>query len=828
MAERFEQLYKFPENLYTEASPIIIAAGSLLKDNVSGNIIAQFKYHSISSKTIKALKISLDAADVAGQSLQSIEGYQYLDLNIRNGQEFGANKAIVMPSSVTRAISITDVTVVFSDNSKWTWDKANELVSLPHQNTLHSLFKNVEIEKQYQISTNQYAKYIPNETGSLWNCACGEWNNTDYCTKCRLRKATAFSALDISTLQTNMENRLAAEKAKREMEMEQQRIAAEKDAAKRAENEKKRKVYIKYGTIAAIVVTVILIIISVISAIVAKNKDLTIDKLLALETREDVISLLGKSEEDSYDVTFMRNDFYMLVDYNDDFIDHCSLTYDFPGMENIELAVDILDYEPTDKDISTANKLVEELLSVFTEKFGDPEVFNSPVSTTTYTWIVDSNEVELVNSIENDELCLIGAIDIRVKYKTKNSDNQADSTQSENEDANEQISTTEIVKQYYNDALSLAKNKNKDQDYSYILLHDEVVKLSQASTFSQSDALKIFNNTVTGDNIKSKCSDLLTYVIEEDQDYISALMRKFSTLNSIDGTIDAKSVKIQANNIDTLLEELSIQPKTLGRILAMLDIYDYSWLSDSEDDKFLQFTDTGFTYSWTAVGDKILNLNATVSSETAKKNNNSNQTGFTNKQPTEQTTSCSHEYGQYNIDEPTCLVDGIRYMKCTKCGDSYNERITATGHKWNDATCTKAEFCSNCGEIDGTELGHAWHEHYCARCGIEYDFKVSLSTNMPCTLTNKKGVIINIRNYRYELCLMNNKYRLTIYVDGNSTDSFWMTTNSSLYASDGSEIDDILWSHGATYPESNGSFSEWFSYDIPAEPGSYSFIAGVL
>lgn len=666
MAERFEQLYKFPENLYTKDAPVIIAAGSLLKDNVTGNIIAQFKYHSISSKTIKALKISLDASDVAGQSLQSIESYQYLDLNIRNGQEFGANKAIVMPSSVTRAISITDVTVVFSDNSKWTWAKTNEFVSLPHQNTLHSLFNNAEMEKQYQIDTNQYAKYIPNETSSLWNCACGEWNNTDYCTKCRLSKATVFSTLDISTLQTNMENRLAAEKAKREMEMEQQRIAAEKEAVKKAENEKKHKIYIKYGTIVAIVIAAMLIIIGVISAVIAKNKDLTIDKLLALETREDVISLLGKSEEDSYDVTFMGNEFYMLVDYNDDFIDHCSLTYDFLGMQNIELAVDILDYEPTDKDISTANKLVEELLGVFTEKFGDPEVFNSPVSTTTYTWIVDSNEVELVNSIKNDELCLMGAIDIRVKYKTKISDSQADLTQSENEDANEQLSTTEIVKQYYNDALSLAKNKNKDQDYSYVLLHDEVVKLSQASTFSQSEALKIFNNTVTSDNIKSKCSDLLTYVIEEDQDYISALMRKFSTLNSIDGTIDSKSVKIQVSNIDMLLEELGIQPETLGRILAMLDIYDYSWLSDSEDDKFLQFTDTGFTYSWNAVGDKTLVLNSENLVGTTEQQNDKTESA------TNSTTQQPEKTNQITLEE---LQGTWKYSD----GD-YSETITISGN----------------------------------------------------------------------------------------------------------------------------------------------------
>lgn len=469
MAERFEQLYKFPENLYTEDAPIIIAAGALLKDNVTGSIVAQFKFHSISIKTIKALKISIDALDVAGQPLQNIEDYQYLDLSIRNGQDFGANKAIVMPSPVTRAISIANFTVVFSDNSKWGWDSSNELTSLPHPSNLRSMLHDAEMEKQYQISTNQYAKYVPCESGSLWSCACGEWNNTDYCTKCRLSKTTAFSALDISTLQTNMENRLAAEKAKREMEMEQQRIAAEKEAAKKAENEKKRKVYIKYGTIAAIVAAVILIIVGIISAVIAKNRDLTIDKLLTLETREDVISLLGKSDdsetEDSYDVTFMRNDYYMIVKYNDDSIDHCTLTYDFPGMANIELAVDMLEYEPTSKDISVANNLVDELLNTFNEKFGEPEVFNSPVSTTTYTWIVDSNEIELVNYIGNDELSLIGAIDIRIQYNILPTDDKTDNTQdqSKEDDTLKTPSTSETE-----DSTTTTENDNEEDSSNNI------------------------------------------------------------------------------------------------------------------------------------------------------------------------------------------------------------------------------------------------------------------------------------------------------------------------------------------------------------------------
>lgn len=201
--------------------------------------------------------------------------------------------------------------------------------------------------------------------------------------------------------------------------------------------------------------------------------------------------------------------------------------------------------------------------------------------------------------------------------------------------ADTDISTIEKVKNSYNTALSLAKNNNKDQDYSYLLLHDELVSLNTAGTFDQSKADVIFKN-VSNENIKQKCSDLLTYVLSEDQDYISALMRKFSALESVVGTIEIKKVNIQVDDIDKLLNELGIQPETLGRILAMLDIYDYSWLSDSGDNKFLQFTNTGFTYNWTAVGDKTLVLGNEDLNKTTGQGNDKKKTESTSNQTTQQ------------------------------------------------------------------------------------------------------------------------------------------------------------------------------------------------
>ena len=43
MSERYAKLSHLPENLYMEGSPVIIAAGALLKDNQTGRVIAQLK-----------------------------------------------------------------------------------------------------------------------------------------------------------------------------------------------------------------------------------------------------------------------------------------------------------------------------------------------------------------------------------------------------------------------------------------------------------------------------------------------------------------------------------------------------------------------------------------------------------------------------------------------------------------------------------------------------------------------------------------------------------------------------------------------------------------
>lgn len=271
MAERFERLYQLHANLYVSDAPIIVSAGALLRDTQTDSVIVQLKFHSVSKKTIKAVKVSIAAQDVSKQPIQGIDDYQYLDLNIKHGQEFGANKAIVLQNSVARFFAISALTVVFVDESQWLWDTAQLLQPLPAASPLHSALTSNEMVKQYQIATNTSAQYVPIDEGTIWQCSCGEWNGEPLCSKCKLSKATAFAAFDKTQLNTDMTARLAAEQAKREAEQERRRIDREqKEEADRilAEKLEARRKKIKKAAIVISIPVIITIVFFIAFSIV--------------------------------------------------------------------------------------------------------------------------------------------------------------------------------------------------------------------------------------------------------------------------------------------------------------------------------------------------------------------------------------------------------------------------------------------------------------------------------------------------------------------------------------------------------------------------------
>lgn len=259
MNERYSRLYSLPERLYFEGAPVLIAAGALLRDNQTGHMLAQLKFESLSVKPIRALKVALRAFDVTGTELSGLSEYQYLDLNVQRGSEFGQKVAVPLPDDVTRSFSCVCSSVVFSDGSIWTAPADAVWEPLKQQTTLDGCLGS-ELAAQYRRETFSGAVYAVTEDRDLWMCTCGAVNRCSetYCFKCRTCRGGLLSAMDVDKLREHAKE-YAERKAQKAAE---EKVREEKKAAERQVRRAKRKKTLLISGLATAVLIIALIILT--------------------------------------------------------------------------------------------------------------------------------------------------------------------------------------------------------------------------------------------------------------------------------------------------------------------------------------------------------------------------------------------------------------------------------------------------------------------------------------------------------------------------------------------------------------------------------------
>lgn len=211
MSERYSKLFSLPENLYAEGSPVIIAAGALLKDNQTGRVIAQLKLRNISSKTIKAATVSLLPLNTVGKPLGEAVRYEYLELSSTRDTDFGSKSAIPLPDASTRSFSVAVAEVIFTDNSVWNAnDAAWETLKSPEALTSRL---DGEMVKQFRIEYGSGAKNFFLEQKDLWYCVCGAVNRREetICHSCR-KPIYDLRNIDLEALKESKEQRVARER----------------------------------------------------------------------------------------------------------------------------------------------------------------------------------------------------------------------------------------------------------------------------------------------------------------------------------------------------------------------------------------------------------------------------------------------------------------------------------------------------------------------------------------------------------------------------------------------------------------------------------------
>lgn len=265
MSERYSKLFSLPENLYAEGSPVIIAAGALLKDNQTGRVVAQLKLRNISSKTIKAATVSLSPMNTVGKPLGEAIRYEYLDLSSARDTDFGSKSAIPLPDASTRSFSVAVAEVIFADNSVWnangaTWE------TLKNPETLTSRLDS-EMVKQFRIECGSGAKNFFLEQKDLWHCVCGAVNRREEksCHSCGMATCD-LRGIDLDALKEHKNQRLIREREQAEKEAataRERREAAIKAAQKAG----------KFAAIAALLIIVVIISVVKIPPIVRARQE---------------------------------------------------------------------------------------------------------------------------------------------------------------------------------------------------------------------------------------------------------------------------------------------------------------------------------------------------------------------------------------------------------------------------------------------------------------------------------------------------------------------------------------------------------------------------
>ena len=254
MSERYTKLFSQEKPLYADGSPVIIMAGALLLDSVSGNVLAQLKFKNISPKTVKALTVSVTAKDTVGRLIGKPTVHQYLDLNAERDAEFGQKTAISLPSENTRECEVRVLEAAFADNSVWTAPEGLSWEPVPEQTPLFP--NDAELLKQYRMEVNPAAKSELLTVKDLWLCSCGAVNRVgENACHCCETASSAMKNADLSGLRERCSARLAKEREAAAKAAEERRIASEKSA-------KKTKKILSIAIPAAIAVVALVIVLT--------------------------------------------------------------------------------------------------------------------------------------------------------------------------------------------------------------------------------------------------------------------------------------------------------------------------------------------------------------------------------------------------------------------------------------------------------------------------------------------------------------------------------------------------------------------------------------
>ena len=251
MADRYQEVYRIPEKLFIEESPVIIETGVLFKDTVTNKVLVLAKLRNIMDKKIVACKVAIRSFEPNGTELENMPEFTYLDVAAGLGHEFGAKTPVFLPDARARRIMIAVIEVVFDDGSVWK-RAACEWLQIPKQKTVADYFANNSLREQYELEVGSNCKFVPEIWNGLFLCTCGTANlsTAGSCYNCHHKYEVLKSKMEYEYLYDQIEKREAEKKALEEVN--------------RQKKEKTRKT-VKKATIGVTLIAAIVIVMFILT-----------------------------------------------------------------------------------------------------------------------------------------------------------------------------------------------------------------------------------------------------------------------------------------------------------------------------------------------------------------------------------------------------------------------------------------------------------------------------------------------------------------------------------------------------------------------------------
>lgn len=250
MSDRYTLLYSMDSALYAPGVPVLIAAGSLLRDSFSSHLLAQLKYVNLGAEPIAAVTVRITMLDKNGKELPKPVEYRYQDLEAGRGAEFGRKVAIVLPDRAACAFSASVIEIGFAGGGVWKASGDENWLSVGKKQTLEEALGDADLAEQYRVRYGKDCLYFPRELGAgLWCCTCGAVNfsSEQKCPLCR-RSLSAMRTVDLNDLRAECAGRLKNEQTQ----------AAEDKVA--AEAKKKKRIRLAAVVLPALLVLALLLV----------------------------------------------------------------------------------------------------------------------------------------------------------------------------------------------------------------------------------------------------------------------------------------------------------------------------------------------------------------------------------------------------------------------------------------------------------------------------------------------------------------------------------------------------------------------------------------